>query len=69
MVARCQGRLEAAEPGMSSTASLDPEATYKKQAAEYAVRYIESGMTVGLGTGSLQSLPSATSAHCCNPGS
>lgn len=37
---------------MSSTASPDPEATYKKQAAEYAVRYIESGMTVGLGTGS-----------------
>ncbi len=37
---------------MSGAASLDPEATYKKQAAEYAVRYIESGMTVGLGTGS-----------------
>jgi len=30
----------------------DPHASLKQQAAEYAVRYIESGMTVGLGTGS-----------------
>lgn len=34
------------------TASPDPHAGLKKAAAEYAVRYIESGMTVGLGTGS-----------------
>ncbi len=34
------------------TASPDPHAALKKAAAEYAVRYIESGMTVGLGTGS-----------------
>lgn len=34
------------------TASRDPHATLKKEAAEYAVRYIASGMTVGLGTGS-----------------
>ncbi len=33
-------------------ASPDPHAALKKAAAEYAVRYIESGMTVGLGTGS-----------------
>jgi len=32
--------------------SVDPRATLKKQAAEYAVHYVESGMTVGLGTGS-----------------
>ncbi|MFZ0795102.1 MAG: ribose-5-phosphate isomerase RpiA [Candidatus Korobacteraceae bacterium] len=32
--------------------SPDPHAALKKAAAEYAVRYIESGMTVGLGTGS-----------------
>lgn len=39
---------------MSTTAagSTDPNATLKKEAAEYAVRYIQSGMTVGLGTGS-----------------
>jgi len=35
-----------------SAASLDPHAALKKAAAEYAVRCIESGMTVGLGTGS-----------------
>lgn len=34
------------------TASADPHSGLKKAAAEYAVRYIESGMTVGLGTGS-----------------
>ena len=34
------------------TASPDPHAALKKAAAEYAVRYVESGMTVGLGTGS-----------------
>jgi ribose 5-phosphate isomerase A len=34
------------------TSSADPHAALKKAAAEYAVRYIESGMTVGLGTGS-----------------
>jgi ribose 5-phosphate isomerase A len=32
--------------------SVDPHATLKRQAAEYAVRYVESGMAVGLGTGS-----------------
>lgn len=36
----------------ASTAPHDPHAALKKEAAEYAVRYIESGMTVGLGTGS-----------------
>ena len=30
----------------------DPHAALKQEAAEYAVRYIESGMAVGLGTGS-----------------
>ncbi len=30
----------------------DPNAEAKREAAEYAVRYIESGMAVGLGTGS-----------------
>ena len=34
------------------TGSTDPHAALKQAAAEYAVRYIESGMTVGLGTGS-----------------
>ncbi len=34
------------------TTSADPHAALKKEAAEYAVRYIESGMVVGLGTGS-----------------
>jgi ribose 5-phosphate isomerase A len=36
----------------ASIGSPDPHAALKKAAAEYAVRYIESGMTVGLGTGS-----------------
>ncbi len=34
------------------TASRDPHAALKKEAAEHAVRYVTSGMTVGLGTGS-----------------
>jgi ribose 5-phosphate isomerase A len=32
--------------------SVDPRAALKKQAAEFAVRYVKSGMAVGLGTGS-----------------
>ncbi len=35
-----------------SIESVDRQAALKRQAAEYAVRYIESGMAVGLGTGS-----------------
>ena len=31
---------------------MDPHADQKRQAAEYAVRYVQSGMAVGLGTGS-----------------
>jgi ribose 5-phosphate isomerase A len=31
---------------------VDPHAALKREAAEYAVRYVESGMAVGLGTGS-----------------
>ena len=34
------------------TQSPDPQAALKQEAAEYAVRYIQSGMAVGLGTGS-----------------
>jgi ribose 5-phosphate isomerase A len=34
------------------TPTRDPHAAMKKEAAEYAVRYVQSGMTVGLGTGS-----------------
>lgn len=34
------------------TATRDPHAALKKEAAEYALRYVQSGMTVGLGTGS-----------------
>jgi ribose 5-phosphate isomerase A len=36
----------------ASAEHLDPHAALKQAAAEYAVRYIDSGMTVGLGTGS-----------------
>ena len=35
-----------------STASRDPNAALKQAAAVYAGRYVEAGMTVGLGTGS-----------------
>jgi ribose 5-phosphate isomerase A len=34
------------------TPSRDAQTALKKEAAEYALRYVESGMTVGLGTGS-----------------
>ncbi|HTV65250.1 MAG TPA: ribose-5-phosphate isomerase RpiA [Bryocella sp.] len=34
------------------SATPDPQAALKQEAAESAVRYIQSGMTVGLGTGS-----------------
>jgi ribose 5-phosphate isomerase A len=37
---------------MTTPAASDPNAALKQEAAEYAVRYIQSGMTVGLGTGS-----------------
>ena len=36
----------------ATTPSPDAQTALKKEAAEHAVRYIESGMTVGLGTGS-----------------
>lgn len=36
----------------ASSTSRDPHAALKKEAAEYALRYVKSGMTVGLGTGS-----------------
>lgn len=36
----------------ATTTSPAPQSALKKEAAEYAVRYVESGMTVGLGTGS-----------------
>src|SRR5215472_14962951 len=35
-----------------SAKQFDSQAAFKQQAAEYAVRYVESGMAVGLGTGS-----------------
>jgi ribose 5-phosphate isomerase A len=35
-----------------TTKAIDPQSALKRQAAEYAVRYVESGMAVGLGTGS-----------------
>lgn len=38
---------EAATPSV-----VDPYARFKKEAGEYAVRFVESGMVVGLGTGS-----------------
>lgn len=36
----------------SAPTPLDVYARYKQEAGEYAVRYVESGMVVGLGTGS-----------------
>jgi len=36
----------------AASAKPDPQAGLKKEAGEYAARYIQSGMTVGLGTGS-----------------
>jgi ribose 5-phosphate isomerase A len=35
-----------------SNTSVDPRAKLKQEAAEYAVQFVESGMIVGLGTGS-----------------
>jgi ribose 5-phosphate isomerase A len=37
---------------MTASNAPDQHAALKKAAAEYAVRYVQSGMTVGLGTGS-----------------
>ena len=37
---------------MSNPPSIDPRARLKQEAAEFAVKFIESGMIVGLGTGS-----------------
>jgi ribose 5-phosphate isomerase A len=37
---------------MNSSAASDGQALYKQQAAEAAVQFVRSGMTVGLGTGS-----------------
>ncbi len=35
-----------------TTSTADPYARFKREAGEYAVRFVESGMVVGLGTGS-----------------
>ncbi|MGC2108428.1 MAG: ribose-5-phosphate isomerase RpiA [Candidatus Korobacteraceae bacterium] len=37
---------------MKASPAPDTQAALKKEAAEYALRYVKSGMTVGLGTGS-----------------
>ena len=37
---------------MSNSPSIDPQARLKQEAAEFAVQFVESGMIVGLGTGS-----------------
>ena len=37
---------------MSNPPSVDPQARLKQEAAEFAVQFVESGMIVGLGTGS-----------------
>src|SRR5690242_11845820 len=42
---------ESQKDRMSASPS-DPRAALKQQAAEHAVKYVQSGMTVGLGTGS-----------------
>lgn len=38
--------------GLSTATAVDPYAHFKRAAGEYAVRFVESGMVVGLGTGS-----------------
>ena len=38
--------------GLSAATAVDPYAHFKRAAGEYAVRFVESGMVVGLGTGS-----------------
>ncbi|MCS6827804.1 MAG: ribose 5-phosphate isomerase A [Caldilinea sp.] len=37
---------------VSKSVGIDAYATFKREAGEYAVRFVESGMVVGLGTGS-----------------
>lgn len=37
---------------LSAATVVDPYAHFKREAGEYAVRFVESGMVVGLGTGS-----------------
>ncbi len=48
--------------------SHDVQAALKKEAAEYAVRYIASGMTVGLGTGSTAIFAIRHIGACCKSG-
>lgn len=36
----------------TTSSAVDPYTRFKKEAGEYAVRFVESGMVVGLGTGS-----------------
>ncbi len=50
-VGRARSRQTEAE-AMSGTTGIEAQARYKQEAAEYAVQYVESGMTIGLGTGS-----------------
>jgi hypothetical protein len=40
------------ENRLSNPPSVDPRAKLKQEAAEFAVQFVESGMLVGLGTGS-----------------
>ena len=37
---------------MNGTTGIEAQARYKQEAAEYAVKFIRSGMAIGLGTGS-----------------
>jgi ribose 5-phosphate isomerase A len=46
----------------------DDQTQYKKEAAEYAVKFIQSGMTVGLGTGSTAIFATRRIAELCRNG-
>jgi len=50
MIILLPARLQ--EKSVSNPSSVDPQARLKQEAAEFAVQFVESGMIVGLGTGS-----------------
>jgi ribose 5-phosphate isomerase A len=50
MIILLPARLQ--EKSVSNPPSVDPQARLKQEAAEFAVQFVESGMIVGLGTGS-----------------
>ena len=44
--------------------ATDPQVAFKRAAAVRAVEFVQSGMKLGLGTGSRRSMPRGVSVRC-----